>query len=84
MKHPPCAKCCPKKTKKSYDHQWRKLSERLRKERPLCEDCFSEGLTSVSTEVHHIIPVDANPRLRLDVSNLAALCKACHDKRHGK
>ena len=84
VKNPPCAKCCPKKSKGSYDYQWRKLSERIRKERPLCEDCFSEDITSAATEVHHIVPIEVNPRLRLEPSNLASLCKSCHDKRHGK
>jgi len=84
IKHPPCSRCCPKKTKRSYDHQWRKLSERIRAENPLCSDCFLEGRTSPSTEVHHIVPIDENPSLRLVLSNLVALCKDCHDKRHGK
>lgn len=84
VKAPPCVKCCPKKSKQSYNHQWRVLSEKIRKERPLCEHCFSEGRTEPSREVHHIVPVEVNPALRLVVSNLVALCKPCHDKQHGK
>ena len=81
-KSPPCAKCCPKKSKNSYDHQWRRLSERVRKENPLCHDCFSAGRTSPSTEVHHIVPVEVNPALRLVLGNLVALCHQCHKDRH--
>ena len=84
VKSPPCIKCCPKKSKGSYDHQWRKLSERTRAEKPLCEDCYAQGNAEPSVEVHHIVPIEVNPRLRLEPSNLASLCKSCHDKRHGK
>ena len=66
-----------------YDFRWRKLAMRIRGERPLCEDCDKKGRTTPNEEVHHIVPVSINPKLRLVVSNLVALCKECHDKRHG-
>ena len=84
----PCDKCKqrikPKWSKRSddYDYKWRKLSERFRDENPLCHDCLEEGLTEPAIEVHHIIPIREAPHLRLKVSNLVALCRACHKKRH--
>jgi len=84
VKNPPCAKCCPKKTKGNYDHQWRKLSERIRKERPLCEICFAAGKATVATEVHHKIEIEVRPDLRLAPENLVSICTPCHDKQHGK
>lgn len=84
----PCDKCSqrikPKwsKRKDDYDFKWRKLSERFRDENPLCQDCYKNGLTEPSTEVHHIVPITQDKSRRLDVSNLVALCRSCHKARH--
>ena len=67
---------------RGYGHDWRKLSERIRKEKPLCEDCLEKGKTKPATEVHHIKPISQAPHLRLAYSNLKALCSDCHDARH--
>jgi len=80
----PCPRCSPKKINRNYDYQWRKTSERVRVERPLCQDCWDNGRVTPSSEVHHIVPIDQDPRLKLVESNLVALCHDCHEKRHEK
>ena len=84
-----CSKCGagkkrPKQgtTKSGYDGQWKKLSERVRALRPLCERCEKEGIAEPATEVHHIISIDNAPWLRLEVSNLECLCNRCHRLEH--
>lgn len=84
----PCEKCSqrikPKwsKRKDDYDFKWRKLSERFRDENPLCHDCYKNGVTEPSVEVHHVVPISQDRSRRLDVSNLVALCRSCHKARH--
>lgn len=34
--------------------------------------------------VHHIKSVEYFPELRLDASNLRALCHDCHERAHGR
>ena len=65
-----------------YDYQWRKLSERIRKERPLCEICYEKGKVTPSEHVHHIVEISADPSRRLDVTNLQAICVPCHNFLH--
>lgn len=65
-----------------YDNAWNRLSVRMRAERPLCERCVKRGIAEPATEVHHIIPIDQAPWLRLEVSNLECLCNACHRAHH--
>jgi len=86
-----CAKCGSGRKQKSrttaeygYDNQWRLLSEKIRQERPLCEACLRSGISTAADEVHHIIPIDEAPWLRLEPKNLLSLCTACHDKIHAK
>lgn len=61
-----------------YDHQWRKTSEAYRDEHPLCEDCLLAGRVEAATSVHHVYDVHERPELRLEWSNLRALCEPCH------
>ena len=75
---------CNKTAARGYDHRWRRLSEHYRIRNPLCEDCEAKGVTRASAEVHHIVPISADPSKRLDINNLVALCKKCHEARHDK
>ena len=75
---------CNKTSARGYDNRWRKLSEDYRTRNPLCEDCDTHGRTTPAAEVHHIIPINRDPSKRLDINNLVALCKRCHDLRHDK
>jgi 5-methylcytosine-specific restriction protein A len=61
-----------------YGWDWQQLSTRYRKENPLCAECAKQGRAVAAEEVHHIVPVDEAPWLRLCVSNLVALCVPCH------
>ena len=62
-----CAKCnrvvdgrcgqCDKRTNKKttnengYDSTWKRMSENIRKQRPLCEDCLHDGRVVASASV---------------------------------
>ena len=57
----------------------RKRNEIRERDLHLCKLCLSNGrITNTSLEVHHIIPVTADDRLRLDDDNLITLCSSCH------
>jgi 5-methylcytosine-specific restriction protein A len=79
-----CSKCRPAKAdnkttaERGYDWQWRQLSERIRKDRPLCEHCLAKGKVWPATECHHKIKIKDAPHLRLDPDNIMSVCSACH------
>ena len=83
-----CLKCSPKQqnrkstSDRGYDGQWKKLSERIRIENPLCSDCLENGFSNPATEVHHIKKITEAPDLRYDRNNLVQLCRSCHERRH--
>ena len=53
----------------------------------LCEDCLKKGRYNPAEEVHHIKELTpqniTDPSITLSYSNLVALCRSCHRKRHG-
>ena len=61
-----------------YGWDWQQISERFRKENPLCEECSKTGRATAAEEVHHIVPITEAPWLRLEWKNLMALCVDCH------
>ena len=66
---------------RGYDYQWQQVSLRIRAERPVCEVCNN----AASDDVDHIIPFKgkADPQ-RMDVNNLRAICRQCHNRKtHG-
>ena len=67
-------------TERGYDYAWRKLSERVREEQPLCEMCLKNGIVTPTEESHHIVPISIAPWLRLVRSNIMSVCKKCHDE----
>lgn len=72
---------------RGYDATWRKLRLVQLQLHPLCqcEDC-DEGrkrLTPANV-VDHIVSIEERPDLRLDLSNLRSMSKACHDRRTAK
>lgn len=69
-------------TEYGYDKQWQRLSVRVRTEQPLCEVCLKKEMVTPATEVHHIVPIDDAPWLRLERSNLMSLCNTCHNSIH--
>jgi 5-methylcytosine-specific restriction protein A len=70
-------------TQRGYGADWQELSERYRRNYPLCEDCLKQGKVTPSSEVHHIVPISVDSTLRLVWTNLVALCRKCHEGRHG-
>ena len=69
-------------TERGYDGAWKRLSERVRTEQPLCEVCLESGIVTAATEVHHKVEIEQAPWLRLERSNLMSLCNACHKVMH--
>lgn len=67
---------------RGYDRNWRKVRKRYLSRHPLCEDCQERGEIKPAEEVHHLTPIRESPVVRLDASNLRALCRACHRRRH--
>ena len=84
-----CDRCKPSQRRQTtaargYDNKWRKLSERVRQDEPLCRDCANAGRVTPCDHVHHQVPISVDPSRRLDRSNLVPLCEACHEKRHSR
>lgn len=61
---------------RGYGAAWRKLRARILKREPLCRHCAARGVTTVATDVDHIIPKSQGGTD--DESNLQPLCHACH------
>jgi len=77
----------PKKLKKdTYANKFRhsiewtnKRAEIVKRDNYLCQVCLKNNiLTYDYVEVHHNIPIMSNYDLRLEDSNLIALCVMCH------
>jgi 5-methylcytosine-specific restriction endonuclease McrA len=65
-------------SQRGYDAGWRKLRARFLAANPQCEH---PGCRSAANEVDHIQSVRLRPDLRLEWSNLRALCKPHHSQR---
>ena len=48
---------------------------------PLCEHCKEKDIIKYAVDVDHIIDIQKDPTLRLDIINLQSLCKECHGKK---
>ena len=68
----------PKQIRSS--RRWTECSKRHKHRQPLCLDPFGEHGPKEVDEVHHIVPIRENPGLAFDPSNLASLCKKCHEQ----
>jgi 5-methylcytosine-specific restriction endonuclease McrA len=87
-----CAKCnhgkrtASQKTTKErgYDWNWKSMSERIRKEEPLCADCIEKGKVTPATECHHKVKIKDAPHMRLSRDNVIQLCHECHQERTEK
>lgn len=68
--------------------RWRKVRAAVLKDHPCCEDCEGEGIVSLATEVHHVVPLESikdygrMQRMAYDRDNLVPLCTRCHKARH--
>lgn len=54
----------------------------------LCEDCLKENKITPAEEVHHLVPISpsniSDPNITLAWTNLVALCREHHRRRHGE
>ena len=60
-----------------YDAEWHRLSAKFRKTHPFC---MVRGCGKPSEHVDHIVTVRAAPHLRLEWTNLQALCQTHHSR----
>ena len=63
---------------RGYGWDWDQLSRRYRANHPWCEECEKVGRFTLARDVHHIVPIGQDPSRRMDVTNLMAVCRACH------
>ena len=61
-------------SERGYDATWQRLREMVLRRHPICEHCRRVK----ASEVHHVVPIRVDPRMRLDPENLTAVCHACH------
>ena len=54
----------------------------------VCEECAKYGIIAPAEEVHHKVHLNErninDPHITLDYSNLIALCRECHRRKHSK
>ena len=64
--------------------QWRKLRQQvLMRDNYLCQHCLAEGVVNdKNLIVHHIVELKRDWNKRLDMENLEAVCRTCHNKIH--
>ena len=91
-----CDRCGPKRRQDTrgpreqhrrnvtYGRKWKEFRLRFLAEHPLCEDCQEADKITAASEVHHLAKVTDRPDLRLEWTNLLALCKRCHSVRTAK
>jgi 5-methylcytosine-specific restriction protein A len=63
---------------RGYDSNWTKFRDIFIRQHPVCNRC-----DSIATVVHHIKPLDQGGS-KHDERNLEALCRACHERHHGR
>lgn len=61
---------------RGYDSRHQRLRKWKLKRNPICEECGEYA----ATVVHHIIPISVDPRKRLVMDNVQALCRDCHER----
>lgn len=65
--------------------EWKAIrNQKFIEARGLCERCEKRGIIKKGKEVHHKIPIEQRPDLRLDMNNLELLCSDCHNNAHGR
>lgn len=64
---------------RGYGRDWELLrDEYMASVKSQCEECRRRGYLCMAEEVDHIIPIQDEPDLRLEWSNLQALCRVHH------
>lgn len=60
---------------------WRRIRvQALTRDHYLCQLRTSSKCSGIATEVHHIVPLETNPALGLELSNLVSCCWWCHEE----
>jgi len=67
-----------RKDSKRYNKRWRKLSELIRTNEPLCRECKKYNRTTLAKCVDHIKPIELGGDM-MDPANLQPLCYSCHN-----
>jgi len=68
----------PSSTDRGYDTAWRKLRAVYLRTHPVCS---TPRCGEMATDVDHVVSIRDRPDLRLEWSNLRALCGHHHDQR---
>ena len=65
--------------------EWkRKRKVILKRDSYMCKECARYGKVVEANTVHHILPIEERPDLRLNNNNLVSLCEEHHEKMHNK
>jgi 5-methylcytosine-specific restriction endonuclease McrA len=56
----------------------------LKRDEYMCRECRRYGKTTAASTVHHVIPVEEQPKLAFVNENLLSLCDPCHDAMHDR
>jgi 5-methylcytosine-specific restriction enzyme A len=64
--------------------EWKRVRARVLEYSPLCTKCKDKGILTLATDVHHVEALRKNWERRIDVSNLEAICKPCHNRERHK
>lgn len=59
--------------------RWRRLRDDKQRQDPFCDDCRSEDIETVWTELDHTIPHRGDLKRFWDPDNLTGKCKVHHD-----
>jgi 5-methylcytosine-specific restriction enzyme A len=71
-------------TEQGYDTVWERVRATVLRNHPLCAwHLAAEDRPVGAVLVDHVIAFASRPELRLDRSNLASLCRRCHDRKAG-
>lgn len=71
-------------SERGYDWEWKKFRDDFLDRHPFCEcaRCKKTGRLNVAEMVHHVLPVETHPHLKLDESNCMAMSRQCHEVEH--
>lgn len=62
--------------------RWNKFRHYVLSNRPLCENCLSQNITTGhELELHHVLKATIRPDLFYDEKNIEVLCKKCHSQK---
>lgn len=69
-------------TERGYDTLWDRFRDWFLRQpgNQVCAICKK----NMARVVHHIVPVEERPDLRLEPKNCQALCRECHERLHGR